>query len=185
MAKPPTSVYQLKISLRDIKPPIWRRVQVADCSLAKLHNIIQVCLDWTNSHLHDFEVGAERIGERDDEGLHEYDADEKRVKLSQLVSRGTKRFVYVYDFGDHWTHAIEIEKEVPSAAGIHYPRCLTGKRAGPPEDCGGPFGYAHLLTVLSDPAHKSHEEMTEWVPEDFDPEIFDLALINEELEALR
>jgi hypothetical protein len=184
MSKQPAVVYQLKIQLRDIRPPIWRRVQVKDCTLAKLHNIIQVCLDWTNSHLHDFEVGEERYGEPDPEGMMEYDADERRVKLSQLVARGIKKFVYVYDFGDHWTHVLQIEKVLPAESGVSYPRCMTGKRAGPPEDCGGPWGYTDLLSILRDPAHASHEEMSDWVPEGFDPETFDLALINEELQAL-
>jgi hypothetical protein len=178
-------VYQLKITLEGVRPPIWRRVQVKDCNLEVLHEVIQTCLDWTNSHLHSFAAPGLDIGtEEFDEELG-YNPGEERVRLSKLAARGIKKLTYVYDFGDNWVHRVAIEKVLPAEPGVSYPRCLTGKRAGPPEDCGGPRGYVRLLSILSDPTHKEHDEMNDWVPEDFDPEKIDLAFINKELEVLK
>jgi hypothetical protein len=177
-------VYQLKITLRDIKPPIWRRVQVKDCTLGQLHDVIQVCMDWTNSHLHDFVVAGQRFGAPSPDVTLKFDGDEAGIKLSDLLKRKIEEFHYKYDFGDDWDHIIQVEEILPAEPGIQYPRCLTGKRSGPPEDCGGAWGYANLLQILSDPKHAKHQEMNDWVPEAFDPEGFDLELINDELKAL-
>ena len=144
--KEPGQVYQLKITLRDIKPPIWRRVQVKDCTLARLHDIIQTCMGWDDYHLHEFDIGGERYGDprqwRDGFGGDVEVGNEGKVKLGQVVARGVKKFSYVYDMGDNWDHTIQIEKVLPAEAGVRYPRCIAGQRACPPEDCGGPWGYA-------------------------------------------
>jgi hypothetical protein len=176
----PTTVYQLKITLQGIGPPIWRRVQVQDCTLAKLHDLIQTCFGWEGYHLHVFEVGGEQYGGPDPDGMMEY-KDERRAKLSQIVARGHKKFAYVYDFGDNWGHVIQVEKTLPAEAGVHYPRCIAGKRACPPEDCGGPWGYQELLEAIGNPRNKRHEELLEWLGDEFDPEKCDLDAINEEL----
>jgi Plasmid pRiA4b ORF-3-like protein len=173
-------VYQLKITLRDIKPPIWRRVQVKDCSLAKLHDIVQTCMGWTNSHLHAFEIGGEQYSEPDPDGMMETE-DERKVKLSQVVVWGIKKFSYTYDFGDNWEHVIQVEKTLPAEPGVRYPRCLDGKRACPPEDCGGSWGYGDFLEAIQNPEHEQHEEMLEWIGKEFDPEKFDLEEVNAEL----
>jgi hypothetical protein len=178
--KEPAQVYQLKITLRDIKPPVWRRVQVKDCSLAKLHDFIQTCMGWDGYHLHAFEIGGEQFGEPDPDGMMETE-DSRKVKLSQVVGQGFKKFTYTYDFGDNWEHIIQIEKTLPAEPGVHYPRCTDGKRACPPEDCGGPWGYADFLDAIQDPEHERHEELLEWVGEEFDPEAFDSEAVNEEL----
>ena len=136
-ARGPAEVYQLKITPRDIKPPVWRRVQVKDGTLGKLHAVIQACMGWTNSHLHAFDVGGQQYGEPDPDGMLET-ADERKVKLSQVVARGHKKFSYTYDFGDSWDHTIQVEKVLDPEPGVRYPRCVAGKRACPPEDCGGP-----------------------------------------------
>ena len=107
--KDPGSVYQLKITLRDIKPPVWRRVQVQDCTVAKLHDIIQTCMGWDGYHLHAFEVGGEQYGEPDPDRMMEY-TDSRRLKLSQIVAQGYKKFTYTYDFGDNWRHVIQMEQ---------------------------------------------------------------------------
>jgi hypothetical protein len=177
-------IYQLKITLEGVRPPIWRRLQVRDCTLARLHAIIQTCMDWTNSHMHEFQVDGMHYGEPDPYGEMEFDGNEAQVKLSKLAARGVKKFQYTYDFGDNWLHVVQLEKIVDPEPGATYPRCLTGKRSGPPEDCGGSWGYANLLKILSDPKHKEHEDMSDWVPEDFNPETFDLDYINDELKAL-
>jgi hypothetical protein len=173
-------VYQLKVTLRDIKPPIWRRVQVKDCSLSKLHDIVQTCLGWTNSHLHAFEIGGEQYSEPDPTGMMETE-DERKVRLSQVVAGGIKKFSYTYDFGDNWEHVIQVEKTLAAEPGVRYPRCVDGKRACPPEDCGGPWGYGDFLEAIRDPEHEQHEELTEWIGGDFDPEKFDIEEVNAEL----
>jgi hypothetical protein len=176
------TIYQLKITLKHVRPPVWRRVQVKDCSLGTLHDIVQVCMGWDGGHLHAFEVGGEQYGEPDPElGM----SNERRVKLSDLVAQGLKKFGYTYDFGDNWEHVIQVEKVLPAEAGVRYPRCVAGKRACPPDDCGGPWGYADFLEAIRDPAHESHEEMLEWVGGEFDPEAFDPETVNQQLRDVR
>jgi pRiA4b ORF-3-like protein len=179
-AKEPGQIYQLKITLKDIQPPIWRRVQVTDCSLARLHDVIQICMGWDGYHMHAFEAGGEEYGEPDPDGMMEHQ-DSRRVKLSQLVAQGIKKLTYTYDFGDNWEHVIQIEKTPPPEPGAHYPRCIEGKRACPPEDCGGPWGYAEFLEAVKNPEHPEHEERLEWVGDEFDPEAFDPQAVNEQL----
>jgi hypothetical protein len=173
-------VYQMKISLRDIKPPVWRRLQVKDCTLSQLHDYIQICMGWDGEHLHAFEIGGEQYGEPDPDGMMECE-DEGKVKLSRVVNDGIKKFVYTYDFGDNWDHIITVEKEVAVEPGVHYPRCTAGKRACPPEDCGGPWGYGDFLNAIQDPKHPEHEELLEWAGGEFDPERFDMEEINARL----
>jgi Plasmid pRiA4b ORF-3-like protein len=183
--KQPAQVYLLKITLQHIKPPVWRRVQVKDCTLAKLHDIIQACMGWDDYHLHEFEIGGERYGDpaqwRDDFGGEMEVGNEGKVKLSQLVAQGVKKVKYTYDMGDTWEHLIQIEKVVEAEKGVRYPRCIDGKRACPPEDCGGPWGYGDFLDAIQNPRHERHEELLEWVGGEFDPEAFDIDAVNEEL----
>jgi hypothetical protein len=187
MGKPkvPAQVYQLKITLQHIKPPIWRRVQVKDCTLAKLHDIIQTCMGWDDYHLHEFDIGNERYGDpaqwRDDFGGELEVINEGKIKLSQLVARSVKKFTYVYDVGDNWGHTIQMEKVLAPEAGVRYPCCIAGKRSCPPEDCGGPWGYGDFLDAIQNPRHERHEELLEWVGGEFDPEAFDMEAVNKEL----
>jgi hypothetical protein len=171
-------IYQLKISLQGCKPPIWRRVQVAgNTTLGELHDIIQIAMGWTDSHLHQFIIAGECYGTSDIDA--EFDVlDERKLTLLNAVGAPKGRFVYEYDFGDSWRHDVLVEKILPVEAKAHYPRCLTGKRACPPEDCGGVWGYADLLKTLNDPRHPEHEEMLEWLGGDWDPEEFSLDIIN-------
>jgi len=184
--KEPATVYEMKITLRGIKPPIWRRVQVKDCSLAGLHDVIQTCMGWHDGHLHEFEVAGERYGDPsqwagDSFGDEEEVGNEKKFKLGQLVDQGVKKLRYVYDMGDNWEHDVQIEKVLPAEPGVDYPRCVAGKRAGPPEDCGGQWGYGDFLKAVQDPKHPEHEEMLEWVGGEFDPEAFDCEAVNKML----
>ena len=183
-AKEPGVVYQLKITLRDIKPPVWRRVQVKDCTLGKLHDTIQSVMGWTNSHLHAFEIGGEQYGEPDPSGMLET-KDERKMKLSQVVAQGHKKFSYTYDFGDNWDHLIQVEKVLDAEPGARYPRCLAGERACPPEDCGGSWGYPDFVEAIQNPKHPEHKDLKEWVGGEFDPEAFDTEAVNEELRAIR
>jgi hypothetical protein len=164
----------LKITLRDIKPPIWRRILVPRImTLGDLHVAIQVVMGWQNGHLHAFEVAREQYGEP---GSMEDISNENRLTIGGLIKLGISRFRYTYDFGDNWEHEILIEKTPPKGPAVAaFPACVAGKRSCPPEDCGGPFGYDDLLMVLKDPAHPDHAEQAEWIGADFDPEAFSVA----------
>lgn len=180
-----TDIYQLKVTLRGSKPPIWRRIQVpADINLGKLHRILQVVMGWTDSHLHQFIVGHSYYGEPDPEMGPEI-RDEKRIKLSQIVTGEKFKFTYEYDFGDSWEHEVLVEKILPPEPGGRYPICLKGARACPPEDVGGVWGYDSFLEAIGNPNHPEHEDMLEWVGDEFDPEAFDLDEVNETLRHLR
>lgn len=175
----PTS-YQIKVALDDSKPPIWRRLLVSgDTRLSELHGIIQIAMGWTDSHLHQFISGGVFYGMPDDEFDTE---DETRYRLSNLLSAEKQKIKYEYDFGDSWIHTITLEKILPVDDSIGLPRCTAGKRAAPPEDCGGVWGYRDLLDILSDPEHPQYEEMLDWLGVDeFDPNHLDLKKINDEL----
>jgi hypothetical protein len=176
-----TTIYQLKISLNDTKPPIWRRVQVlSSTTLQELHLIIQESMGWYNSHLHQFSIDGVEYGKP----VPEYDfevTDEAKVKLSKVVRGEKAKFFYLYDFGDGWDHTILVEKILPRDPKVIYPICIKGKRACPPEDCGGTWGYVEFLEAIQNPFHPNHDDMLEWIGGDFDPEEFDLVVINERL----
>ncbi len=174
------TIYQLKITLQGTKPPIWRRVQTKDCTLALLHEIIQVAMGWQFSHLYDFEVAGERYGDQQLIEDMEWESDRK-MKLSQIVRAGHSRFTYLYDMGDNWEHTIQIEETFAAEPTLKYPRCIGGARACPPEDCGGVWGYVDFLKAVQNPRHKEHDEMLEWVGGEFDPEAFDADNVNKQL----
>ena len=169
-------IYQIKVTFRGVRPPIWRRIQVSDnFTLAKLHGIIQVVMGWDDDHLHVFTWEGLNYGDPDPElGFR----SEARVRLSQLHLEQKSRIRYEYDFGDSWEHDLLVEKILPPEPGVIYPRCLAGKRACPPEDVGGIWGYASFLEAIQDPAHPAHEEYLEWIGDEFDPETFDLEAVN-------
>jgi hypothetical protein len=164
------TIYQFKITLRGSRPPIWRRIQVRDCSLDKFHEHIQAAMGWTNSHLHQFEIGKQRYCDPEffeDDIADFFDikiVDSTRTKLSQVVSTARKqfKFLYEYDMGDGWEHDIVFESCSPAAAGVKYPRCLEGERNCPPEDVGGIGGFYYFLDAISNPKHKSHAHYRDW-----------------------
>lgn len=180
MAKSNT-VYQLKITLAQIKPPIWRRVQVKNCSLSKLHDVIQTVFGWIGMHLWAFDIDGMDFGDDPEGEMDLYDA--RKAKLGQFVAEGVEKFRYIYDFGDNWEHIIKVEKVLNADPAAKYPRCIDGKRACPPEDCGGVWGYGNVLEAIQNPG--KNPELLEWIGEEFDPEEFDLAFINKELAAVR
>ncbi|MBM4425643.1 MAG: plasmid pRiA4b ORF-3 family protein [Chloroflexi bacterium] len=176
----PKSIYQIKVTLNDSKPPIWRRFLVNEnVTLSKLHDILQTVMGWTNSHLHHFIINGEFYSEPfdDDFGMMET-KDGSRFKLNQFVNREGFKFRYEYDFGDSWLHDLVVEKILPAEKGARYPVCVAGKRACPPEDVGGVWGYEDFLKTISDPNHLEHEETLRWVGGDFDPERFNISAIN-------
>ncbi len=186
-AEPPTEdrIYQLKITLKHIRPPIWRRLQVrGDVTLGELHRFLQVAMGWWDSHLHLFTVGRTeytRPYPEEDVFWEKPAKDEDEVRLGQVVRSEKTRFRYVYDYGDHWEHDIVVEKILPREGAATYPVCLAGRRACPPEDCGGPWGYAGMLEALRDPQHEEHESYLEWLGGSFDPEALDLEELNRRL----
>jgi hypothetical protein len=182
-----SDIYQIKITLRDSKPTIWRRLLISsETTLTKLHQIIQIAMGWTDSHLHMFTIAGERYSAPmpgDPSHLIELGAkSSQRVKLNKLVTAGDK-FIYEYDFGDSWEHEILVEKMLPAEQ--KPPVCITGKRACPPEDVGGVWGYTTFLQALKDPKHPEYAMFTEWIGGSFDAETFDLEAVNQALQQLR
>lgn len=174
-------VYQIKVTLQGIRPPIWRRIQVrGGITLARLHDVLQVVMGWSDSHLHQFIVDGVYYGVPDPEWGLEIKS-ERGIRVAQALPQVKSRLVYEYDFGDSWTHELVVEKILSPEDGVRYPRCLTGKFACPPEDVGGIWGYVEFLEAIHDPQHTDHEMLTEWIGGPFDPEEFDLEAVNEAL----
>jgi hypothetical protein len=176
-------LYQLRVTLRDIHPPIWRRIQVwDDTTLAQLHRILQVAMGWENYHLHEFHIGDRiyAVPDPDDDLYERTIIDERRQRLRKVVPQVGTLFEYVYDFGDNWRHELLLEGIVLPDSEQQYPRCLAGERCGPPEDVGGPHGYAAYLEAMADSSHEEHESMLEWRGP-FDSELFSIAAINRRL----
>jgi hypothetical protein len=183
MAKKPNQIYQIKVTLDGTHPPIWRRILAPNnTTLLKLHDIIQIVMGWEDYHLHMYRIEGFIYGNpADDEYSDLGTQDEAKYQLSQVIYGEGQRFTYEYDFGDSWDHTLLVEKILPPEEGIRYPLCLKGKRACPPEDVGGVWGYANFLEAISDPSHNEHDEYFEWVGGEFNPEDFDLEEINTRL----
>ncbi len=178
-------VYQMKVTLEDSKPPIWRRIQVtSDTTLYRLHKILQVVMGWSDYHLHEFIIDNMHYGEPSPDYTFKM-KNEKTVKLNQVLFKEGTKFTYIYDFGDYWRHKILVEKILPLESDKHYPICLKGKHACPPEDCGGIWSYYDFLKTIQNPNHPEHDHMLEWVGGSFDPEAFDLDEINQKLRKVR
>lgn len=170
-------LYQLRIELQGIRPPIWRQLEVrSDLSFADLHRAIQGAMGWEDCHLHAFECDDRRFGPRNadldafDEGLE----NERTVRLDEVLTESGDTLLYRYDFGDDWLHEVSLEaiRPLPPGGRAPRPRCIGGGRACPPEDCGGPFGYAEMLKALKNPRHPEHAHYREWLGGSFDPEAF-------------
>lgn len=179
-------IYQIKVTLEDSKPPIWRRLLVrSDITLADLHRIIQAAMGWWGYHLHQFIVGRTYFGEPHPDYYDYVDMhDERDVTLRQIAPGEKFKFRYEYDFGDSWLHQVLVEKVLPPEPGRFYPVCIKGRRACPPEDVGGIWGYCGFLEAIRDPNHPEHEDYLEWIGGEFDPEAFDLDEVNQALRAL-
>ena len=180
-----TEILQVKVTLNGIRPLIWRHLLVrSDMTLARLHFALQEAMGWTNSHLHMFVIGDRRIGDlRQDEGELGLE-DERKVKLGELIGPG-QSLTYEYDFGDGWIHEVKVEKGLERDERLHYPLCVGGARACPPEDVGGDGGYEDFLAALADPDHERHDDYVSWAGGVFDPEGFDLNAVNRALRGLR
>jgi len=188
-ATPP--VCQLKITLLGSKPLIWRQLHVpAKARLDWLHAVLQVAIGWTNSHLHQFWIGGEPYSDtrhnfaefEGDTEIHEA----RKFTLQQVAPNPGDTFGYEYDFGDSWEHEVTVEKILPAdPADATTALCLDGARAGPPEDCGGIWGYAELLKTLKNKKHPDHQQMKEWIGGKFDAAAFDVKKTNRWLAKLK
>lgn len=179
------SIHTIKVSLRYMKPPIWRRLQVpSTTSLAELHDIIQAAMGWYDCHLHQFEVNG--VHYADTNHMLADTTDEARRTLAEM--RAGDRLAYWYDFGDDWWHDIIVESLDRADPALTYPRCVNGRRAAPPEDSGGPWGFVELMRALSDEKHPENEMYLDWMEQigevAYDPERFDLDATNEALSQL-
>jgi hypothetical protein len=185
----PQEIYQIKVTLLGADPPIWRRLLVpAEVTLERLHHVLQLAMGWEDCHMHEFRVGKQRFGTPDpmEEAFGgPRTASERTARLCDVLGRVGAKAVYTYDFGDTWEHGIVVEKRLAPEPGRGYPVCLAGERHGPPEDCGGIPGFYNLLDAIGDPAHEEHEELLEWLGEDFDPAAFSVEEVNRELAPLQ
>lgn len=173
-------MFQLRVTLEDVAPPVWRTLLVpSTITLTALHVVVNEAMGWADSHLHQFVLRDRRFGDLsmpdagDDLGLE----DERKHRLDELIGKG-QSIGYEYDFGDGWSHEVKVEKTVELDGRFVYPLCVGGARACPPEDCGGPGGYEHLLEVLKNSKAEDHDDLVAWVGGHFDPEGFDVNRIN-------
>jgi len=185
----PKEIYQLKVTLLDTKPLIWRRLLVpADSTLEQLHHVLQLAMSWEDYHLHEFEIGERRFGQPDPDddvmGVEPLE-DESKTRVFSVLGKVGAAALYTYDFGDGWEHEIVVEKVLPPDPGLRYPVCVDGKFHGPPEDCGGIPGFYDFLKAISDPRHRRHKEMREWIGPNFDPEAFSIEDVNRRLATLQ
>ncbi|MGD9704063.1 MAG: plasmid pRiA4b ORF-3 family protein [Acidimicrobiia bacterium] len=181
------TVHRLKVTLRQVKPPIWRRIEVlSDVKLSELSDVLEAAMGWYGGHLHAFEAGGVHYEMPDPDGFgFNRPVDERKARLGEVLPTVGSKMRWDYDFGDGWEHDVLVEAIEPRRAEVTYPVCLAGKRACPPEDCGGPWGYGNLLAALGDPTHPEHDELTEWAPPGFDPAAFDAGEVTEDMRAAR
>lgn len=182
-----TDVFQLKVSIKGAKPPIWRRVLVpSTMPLDDLHYVIQEAMGWQDCHLYQFIDKRVMYQPNPDSdmmmgfaGFKTFDSD--GVLIDHLLGPGrAKKIVYEYDFGDSWEHEVLLEKVLSADLELNYPACIKGKRACPPEDCGGIWGYYSLLERLDDRNDEEYDDLVEWYG-DLDPEKFDLEAAQQRL----
>lgn len=175
------AIARLKITLDDVEPKVLRRVDVPlALKLDRLHLVIRAAMGWSNYHLYEFRARGVGWGEPDPDGIYDGPLDARRARLLDLLQdTGAKSFKYLYDFGDGWTHTVRIERLCDPVSGAFQVegRC-------PPEDSGGPWGYAHFLEAFADPGDERHEEIIEWIGDDFDPAVVDADALTADVEAL-
>jgi hypothetical protein len=180
--------WQVRIELLDVSPKVWRRLIIPeDIKLPKLDRILQICMGWTNSHLHQFVLGGKHYSLYDPEWSTELKhLDEKRIVLSKAIGYECRCFDYIYDFGDSWHHTVIVEDPFAghSEQALHI-RCIDGENACPPEDVGGAHGYAEFLVAIADPSHDDHDQFLEWAGGSFDPGRFDITAVNLLLDGIK
>lgn len=179
-------ILQLKISLKNAKPPIWRRILIEkEFSFEDLHNVIQDVMGWGNAHLYEFSDPNIRIGEifehDNDDFFDNVKSDSATIAIGDYFQRLKQKITYTYDFGDSWDHQIIVEKFLKKDNNIDYPMCIKGKNNCPPEDCGGIWGFYNMLEIIQDENNPENKETIAWIGEDYDFEYFNLEETNERL----
>lgn len=166
------TIARIRITLDDIKPAIWRRVDLSMTnSLKTLHLAIQATMLFENYHLFRFDIGDASYGIRfDDDDMNPPTRDAGNLRLDKLIERGIKAFTYTYDFGDDWRHSIVIDEVLPADPAIDYPRFVDGQRRAPPEDVGGLPGFEEFLDAMAKPRHPERKSVLQWYGHPFDPE---------------
>lgn len=179
-------IYKVKITLRGVRPAIFREVEVPNITLGELHEVIQTAMGWHNGHLHCFTIDREQYGPLNEDMSYDAWQDEESLSLGELVKMDQRKFTYEYDFGDSWEHDILISKPKPPQAGVVYPRVVKGELACPPEDCGGIWGYLQICEILKKSKTewtKNEKERMEWL-ENYDPQEFSADETTKELQKL-
>ena len=172
-------VYQFKVTLKGLKPALWRRIQVPETySFWDLHVAVQDAMGWQDSHLHDFRVRNLHTRKKERIGIPDEDFDLKilpgwECDIRDYFSIENSSATYVYDYGDNCEHTVKLEKILPRDEEMKYPRCTDGERACPPEYCGVIHGYKGFLEAIKDPTHEQHEDLLTWVGCNFQLEFFD------------
>lgn len=178
-------IARLRITLDDIKPAIWRVVEVPlTISLMGLHAVIQAAMPFEDYHLFDFRVGEQRYALPDLDWPDSKTRNAEEVKLGAVLKPGVERFAYTYDFGDDWRHTITVEAIEPAVPAVTYPRFVDGARRAPPEDVGGTIGFEEFLTIIGKPRHRERKAMLAWCGGSFDPETVPIEIITERMSEL-
>ena len=179
------TIARLKIALDDVTPTVLRRIEVPfNIRLDRLHLAIQAAMGWTNTHL--YEIRARDVGW----GIPDRDwgdgpLDARKARLAAVLEDvGAKTLRYLYDFGDGWEHTIKVEHLIDPEPGALYPRLIEASGRCPPEDIGGPWGYAEFLEAIGNPKHERHDEFKEWLADDFNPNLVDAGWLAEEVTTL-
>jgi hypothetical protein len=180
-------IYRVHVSLREIDPAIWRRIELSSqTTLKQFHRVLQIVMGWEDRHLHEYIIEGQRYGTPDPAFNDPGEVlRETGVRLATVLPEPGAQILYLYDFGDYWQHDIRLEAVLAPEPGVTYPRLVDGARSCPPEDCGGTRGYADLLEILLDPTHKEFEQMREWAGPSFNAEVFSAAAVNQRLQKRR
>lgn len=184
-----SQIYQLKISLQESEPLIWRTIQVkSDITFLELHVTIQQAMGWNHSHLFEFRLGdvVIELENEDDDFFDEEDKLNSEVEvLSNHINRKGADFSYIYDLGDNWYHEIKLEAIQEEVKSTKYPVCISGAMNCPPEDCGGVYGFKEKLEILSNESHEEYEETAEWMGENYDSTAFSIESANKQLKEVK
>ena len=179
--EPTGTILQIKVSLLESYPLIWRRVLIpSDFNLSQLHEVLQIVMGWQNKHLYRFDINGQEYGEHEAEFEDEIEIKSAPQFTLSDVAGKSERFVYSYDFGDDWQHEVVIEKSFKYDENYNYPICIGGENACPPEDCGGVPGYVEFLKHLLDEDDGDHLDTKAWIGGFFDPKTFDPNRINQD-----
>jgi hypothetical protein len=175
------SITRLRIVLCEVEPPIWRLIEVPSrITLLQLADVFLVTMGWLGYHMSEYRIRGQAFGDPEPDFTYEREIkDLRRVRLDSVVPGIGDTFEFLYDFGDGWAHDVVLEAVTRPEPRVRYPRVIAGERACPPEDVGGPGGYADFLAAIADPSNESHKEMLDWVGGEFDPEWFDIDGIND------